>query len=237
MGLVKRNVQLVISQVKKWVLDRGPGAKTIWGCSIPKILPSVNGWLVRLHGFTLAEIMLGFVPEWRITKTHRDTSEVPPRFIEKALQEDVDEMEEGLEGLRIEKLIDRRNERRTLAVRSLSENHIRQERKTRAQWTQPRVGDLVLVRDFEKDKHHGRKLDARWIGPRIFIEITLSKVSGFVQELYGGEVRKYHLDNLKTYCPQAENSPTVISITRTAMSLVGFLSQRAINLNSLFSNF
>ncbi len=41
-GLVKRNVQLVISLVKKWVLDRGPGAKTIWGCSIPKILPSMN---------------------------------------------------------------------------------------------------------------------------------------------------------------------------------------------------
>ena len=42
-GLVERNVQLVISQVRKWVLDRGPGAKTIWGRSIPEILPSVNG--------------------------------------------------------------------------------------------------------------------------------------------------------------------------------------------------
>ena len=42
-GLVERNVQLVISQVRKWVLDRGPGAKTIWGRSIPEIIPSING--------------------------------------------------------------------------------------------------------------------------------------------------------------------------------------------------
>lgn len=37
-----------------------------------------------------------------------------------------------------------------------------------------------------RDKHHGRKLDARWICPRILTEITSSGVSGVVQELYGG---------------------------------------------------
>lgn len=62
-GLVERNVQLVISQVRKWVLDRGPGAKMIWRRSIPEIIPSINGRLVRLHGFTPSEIMLGYVPE------------------------------------------------------------------------------------------------------------------------------------------------------------------------------
>ena len=156
--------------------------------------------------------------------------------MEEALQEDVDVMEEGPDGLRIERLVERREERRTLAVRSISENHTQQEGKTRAQWTQPRVGDLVLVRDFERDKHHGRKLDARWIGPRILTEITSSGVSGFVQELYGEEVKKYHLDDLKTYCPRAENSPTTTSINRTAMSLAGFPGQRAITLHSLFSD-
>ena len=48
--------------LRKWtykVLDRGPGAKTIWGRSIPKILALINGQLVRLHGFSPAEILLG----------------------------------------------------------------------------------------------------------------------------------------------------------------------------------
>ena len=99
------------------------------------------------------------------------------------------------------------------------------------------MGDRVLVRDFERDKHHGRKLDTRWVGPRILTEITSSGVSGFVQELYGEEVKKYHLDNLKTYCPQAEDAPTTTSITQTAMSLAGFPGQKAVTLYSLFSEF
>ena len=61
-------------------------------------------------------------------------------------------------------------------------------------------------------------------------------VSGFVQELYGEEVKKYHLDDLKTYCPRAENSPTTTSIARTAMSLPGFPGQGALTLHSLFSD-
>lgn len=148
--------------------------------------------------------MLGFVSEWRITKTHRDISEVAPGFIQEALWEDVNVMEEGSEGLRIERLIGRRGEQRTLAIRSISENHTRQEGKPRAQWTQPRVGDLVLVRDFERDRHHGPELDTRWIGPRILTKITSSEVSGFVRELYSEEVKKYHLDDLKIYYPRRE---------------------------------
>lgn len=133
-------------------------------------------------------------------------------------------------------MVERREEQRTFAIQSISENHTRQEKETRAQWTKSQVGDLVLVRDFERNKHHGRKLDARWLGPRILTEITSSGVSGFVQELYGEKVKKYHLDDLKTYCPRAENSPTTTSITRTAMSLIGFPKQRAVTLHSLFSD-
>ena len=154
--------------------------------------------------------MLRFVPEWKVT--HRNAQQVAPDITHETTREatpgEIYEIEEGPEGLRIERMIDRRGEQRTLAVRSISENHTRQEGKTRAQWTQPQVGDLVLVRDFERDKHHGRKLDARWVGPRILTEITSSGVSGFVQELYGDEVKKYHLDDLKTYCPRAEDAPT-----------------------------
>ncbi len=146
-------------------------------------------------------------------------------------------LEDGPDGLRIEKIIYKREKQRAFAVRSVSKNHTRQEKKTRAKWTKPQVGDLVLVWDFERDKHHGRKLDARWIGPRIPTEITSSGVSEFVQELYGEEVKKYHLDDLKTYCPRTKNSSTITLIKRTAMALAGFPGQRAISLHSLFSDY
>lgn len=107
-GLVERNVQLVISQVRKWVLDRGLGAKTIWGRSIPEIFPLINGRLVRLHGFTPSEIMLGYIPERKVTGR-----EIP---IQEATSGAVEELEKGVEGLIIERIVDRREEQRTFAI-------------------------------------------------------------------------------------------------------------------------
>ena len=141
MGSVERKVQLVISQVGKWVLDRGPGADTIWGRSIPEIMFLINGRLVRLHSFTPAEIMLGFVAEWTIT--HTDAQAVSPGvaqgLTEETVQGDLNEMDKGPEELRIERMVGREGGQRALAVKSISENHTQQEGKTRAQWTQPRV--------------------------------------------------------------------------------------------------
>ena len=79
----------------------------------------------------------------------------------------------------------------------------------------------------------------RWIGSKILTreDSHSSRVSGvfFLQDLYGEEIRKYHLDDLKTYCPRAaENPPNITSVTRTAISLAGFPGQRAITLHSLF---
>lgn len=70
-------------------IRQGPGAKTNWGRSIPKILPPINGRLIRLHGFTPAEILLEFMPEWKITRTYRDLLEAVPGVMEEALQEEM----------------------------------------------------------------------------------------------------------------------------------------------------
>ena len=124
-------MQLVISQVKKWMLDRGPGAKTIWGRSNPEILPSVNGRLVRLHRFTPSEIIVGFVPEWKITQ--RSAHEVIPDITNETTREatprEVYGIEERPVGLMLKRIIDGKEEQRTFAVRSISENHTRQEGK------------------------------------------------------------------------------------------------------------
>ena len=64
--------------------------------------------------------MLGFVPKWKVT--HRNTKQVAPDITHETTREatpgEIYEIEEGPEGLRIEKIIDRRGEQRTLAVRS-----------------------------------------------------------------------------------------------------------------------
>ena len=100
------------------MLDRALRAKTIWGQSISEILPSVNGRLVRLHGFTPAEIMLRFVPEWKILHKsgHEVILDITNETTREATSRKVSKMEERPEGLRIERMIDRKKEPRTFAV-------------------------------------------------------------------------------------------------------------------------
>lgn len=60
-------MHLVTSQIRKWVLDRGPGAKRYWGRSLQEILPAINGRLIRLYGFNPWGDILGYTPEWQMS--------------------------------------------------------------------------------------------------------------------------------------------------------------------------
>lgn len=97
--------------LKRWtykVLDCGPGAKTIWGRSTPEILPLINDRLVHLDGFSPAEIMLGFVPKWKVMQRHvKETwPDIRHGATQEAIQMEVEEIEEGPEGLLIERMMD-----------------------------------------------------------------------------------------------------------------------------------
>ena len=68
---------------------------------------------------------------------------------------------------------------------------------------QPRPGDLVLLRDIQQAKDHGRKLDPRWTTPRIVVSISTSGVSCNVRQLHDPPTitKRYHLDDLVVYVP------------------------------------
>ena len=88
-----------------------------------------------------------------------------------------------------------------------------------------------MVRDLQREKQHGRKLDPSWLGPRLLVELTNSGVSGYVQELYGEKTKRYHLDDLKVYCKRQATS-NYTTIERGAMLYAGFPGQRAVALDS-----
>lgn len=163
------------------------------GRNILEIISLINGQLVCLHGFTFLEIMFEYIPKWKLI-----SSKTP---VQKDTLGKIKEIEERINGLIIGKIIDKGEEQQIFAVQLVSKNYTRQEKKTQAKWTKLQVEDMVLVHNFERDKHNGQKLDLQWVGLRILTEITPSRVLGFVQKLYDKEVKKYHLDNLKTYCP------------------------------------
>ena len=59
---------------------------------------------------------------------------------------------------------DRRREIQDGVILALTNNQAKLQAKTSALWTPPKAGDLVLVRDFQKEKHFGRKRESNWIG-------------------------------------------------------------------------
>ena len=144
--------------------------------------------LTRLTSVVLLlEILLGYTPLWHVTKANE----------ERAGAEAIDVTAPQAD---MTYWAAKRDKIREGTILSLANYQDRLQAKARAMWTPPKAGDLVMVRDFTKDKAHGRKLDPNWLGPRLLEEETASGVSGYVKELYEDCRKKYHLDDLKVYC-------------------------------------
>ena len=182
-------------------------------------LPNVNGRLLRVHGFTPAEILIGYNPKWIIPQG---------LGLDRVTAETMD-VATPLGDLKYWE--DRRAELREGAVLALTNYQSRMEANATAAWTPPSQRDLVLVRDLQRDKDHGRKLDVRWLGPKLLVGVSTSGVSGYVQDLYDDKIKRYHLDDLKVYC-ERKGGNNESSIDRGAMRYAGFLGQRAVDLYS-----
>lgn len=58
----------------------------------------------------------------------------------------------------------------------------------------------MLVRNHAVDSQRGRKLEAKWLGPRILVSYSASRLSGHIREIYGdGKTKKYHLNDILLY--------------------------------------
>ena len=79
------------------------------------------------------------------------------------------------------------NKRLSSEAASWSNYHAaRNERKQRF----PKPGDLVIVRNHAVDNQRGRKLEAKWLGPRLLTRVTAHGLSGYVRELHGSGQEK-----------------------------------------------
>ena len=81
-GLAERNVQLVLAQIRRWVYEKGSQARNNWGRSFPQIMPNINGRLLRFQGFTPAEILMGYNPQWTVTRHGEEPDADPPNTID-----------------------------------------------------------------------------------------------------------------------------------------------------------
>lgn len=68
----------------------------------------------------------------------------------------------------------------------------------------PKEGDLIVVRSHAVDSQKGRKLEGRWLGPRLLVSYTISRLSAYVREVHRvGKPKRYHLDDIILYNPRS----------------------------------
>lgn len=202
-------------------MENGQHGTDSWGLSVPNTMLAINTRLVKIHGFTPAELMFGYKP-------------VASRLVnEQEYIRDPEEYAPHLHRLHIEN----RDELREEARQAMALVHRRMEGQRNPVWTRPKEGDLVLLWNAQLEKQHGRKLESRWSEPQRLVKVNSGGVSGMVSKLYGdGSLRRIHLDDMKVYCPRSiypalVNTHATVSYVRNAMKYAGRMGQRAVDLS------
>ncbi len=110
-----------------------------------------------------------------------------------------------------------RDENRCLASEASAYSHYRRGQRERRQRI-PKVGDLVLVRNHAVDGQRGRKLESRWLGPRLLVSLSSSGLTGRVRELFGeGGTKKYHLNDLILYVERKDFEVSGVKVFQQGM--------------------
>lgn len=235
-GLLERAVQEMLALISKKCIERG--TTNSWGLFIRDNVLDVNTKGTTIHGYTPAKLMLGFDPK----HFHFDTNAEATPNIHGASNEQLPAHEYNL-------LAALRSENKLLANEAASYHeayHKKQNRKQRL----PKPGDLVLIWNHSKATQHARKLEEKWLGPRMLVSWTNHGRSGWVREIHGSaKTRRYHINDIILYHERKQQPPPppimallqhdsrgstpIVQSSRRMLSRAG---QRALFLPSLFSN-
>ena len=230
-GLSERYVQMLMGRIRLQCLSLGSSES--WGHEIRNAVLAINTRCVQVHGYTPAEILLGFNPS--LTRKMNTGFE---DFIKRNLATDTVDPSTLPEELAIHGYIDSREEIGLRAGMRLAEKQDQLQAKKTPGYRKPKAGDLVLIRDFQQAKNKGRKLEPRWSTPRILERISHSGVSAHVRQLHDppGVTKRYHLDDLLLFVSRDKRYPApqfqkqgdrvgAVQYSRDAMDEAGIWSE------------
>ena len=166
-GLAERYVQLIMGILKRRIQGND---KRLWDTLLASAVRTLNTRAVKVHGFTPAELLLGYNPR------SGPADDISTFILNDAIDKDAygihltrmeERRQQGQENTvaAAEKLMEREKERDHLGVRLMD-------------------GDLVLLRRFEVAKHHGMKLENQWEGPYRLVDIAFHNNSGRLQVVF-----------------------------------------------------
>jgi len=225
-GVTERYVQMLMGRIRLKCISVGSGDHC--GLYIHDPVLYINTRCIRIHGYTPSQILLSFNP----VTTSKETTPFED-WLTQALAENSSTFQEDLNQRftsAIHMNLDERQESANYTLERIAKAQDRLVRKQSPGYQKLVVGDLVLIRDMQLAKDHGRKLEGKWSTPRLLERISASAVSGHVRRLYDPPAitKRFHLDDLLLYIPQDQDSfplphhPSVlvVSYSRTAMGAV-----------------
>jgi hypothetical protein len=155
-GLSERYVQMLMGRIRLSCI--ASGSSKDWSLRIRDAVLSINTRCIKVHGYSPAEILLGFNPS-----TNRNTQYDLDSWIKQTIPEN------GLPPTPTEDelhaYIDSREEQGKVGGDRLAHKQDGMKSKKSPGYRQPKPGDMVLLRDFQLAKDKGRKLEARWTTP------------------------------------------------------------------------
>lgn len=190
-GLAERYVQLLMNVLKREVQGKD---KTAWDKLIPGALHILNTRALQVHGFTPAELLFGFNPRGDAQGTLEELFTL----------DGLDRTAYGLHFTLIDEARGTAREKTTIAADAI-------EQARAGKWTPLEEGDLVPLRRFEAEKHHGMKLEPQWEGPYCLVDMAYHGKSGRLQDIQTGEIvrvkkgglkERVHVNDLKLFCPR-----------------------------------
>ena len=201
-GLGQKYVQMLMDRIRLACLLLG--SSQYWSWKIRNAVLAINTRCIRIHGYTPAEILLGFNPS-----STRKTDAGFDQWAKQTIALDEPENTHQPNEHYLHSFVDSCDERGLRGGEELARKQDSVIPKRTAGHHKPKEGDLVLVRDIALAKEYGRKLEARWTTPCLLEWISFSGVSGHVHQLHDppGKTKRFHLDDLLLYIPHDSDYP------------------------------
>ena len=170
-GLAEIYVKLLVDGLKVTVMQRKL-PQGDWDLVVDSVVHAINTRVLRVHGFSPAELLFGFNPNrtgWDVNPNTERAVAVLSTLVATGPNpwkgEGEEEEEERLADRQLERLarIDDIRQQATSGV--VEEAQKREERQRPMRHAPPKDGDLVLLRRFLLDQRPGSKLEPRSEGP------------------------------------------------------------------------
>ena len=209
-GLAERYIKLILNELRT-LLQHDPNFIWDWDWFVPHVIHAANTRLVKLYGYTPAQLLMGFNPTY-----NPDLPSFEDELRGTAFAENIQEwinggytLEEATYHLRlaaIDEMRDRATDRRLQEAQRIMEKTEKSESQLPVvirgiKW--PQKGDLVLVKRLELEEQKSHKLEARNEGPFRVSRVSEKGKSAWVCPLQSNKEKgKYSVNDLAPFLPR-----------------------------------